>query len=140
MRSTARPELSQFGSILAIVIAARVPARHSYLGSDGLPACAFAARLAATIMHWQFRERADDPSRLPRLARAEQPLLPLSDLCVEIAPAMRTNFFFARAVDAINFWMRQYHDLLRLVLEKGQPRIGSHGHGNVICLRSADAI
>jgi thymidylate synthase len=42
-----------------------------------------------------------------------------------------TNFFLARALDAINFWMRQYHDLLRLVLEKGQPRIDRTGTGTL---------
>jgi thymidylate synthase len=40
-------------------------------------------------------------------------------------------FLFANAPPAINFRVRQYHDLLRLVLEEGQPRADRTGTGTL---------
>jgi hypothetical protein len=44
--------------------------------------------VAGNTFAWQFRERADYPSRQAALA-------PLNDLCVEIAQAIRNKFLFA---------------------------------------------
>ena len=41
------------------------------------------------------------------------------------------EFCFAKACITINFTVRQYHDLLRLVLEKGQPRTDRTGTGTL---------
>jgi thymidylate synthase len=49
----------------------------------------------------------------------------------EIACAIKNKFCFAKAPTTINFSVQQYHDLLRLVLEKGLPRTDRTGTGTL---------
>ena len=49
----------------------------------------------------------------------------------EIACAIKKKFCFANAFTTINFSVRQYHDLLRLVLEKGRSRTDRTGTGTL---------
>jgi thymidylate synthase len=49
----------------------------------------------------------------------------------EIACAIKKKFCFAKAPPPINFSVQQYHDLLRLVLEKGLPRTDRTGTGTL---------
>ena len=49
----------------------------------------------------------------------------------EIACAIKKKFCFANAPTTINFSVRQYHDLLRLVLEKGRSRTDRTGTGTL---------
>ena len=49
----------------------------------------------------------------------------------EIKCAIKKKFCFAKAPTTINFSVQQYHDLLRLVLEKGLPRTDRTGTGTL---------
>src|SRR4030095_10798117 len=58
----------------------------------------------------------------------------------ENTPEYETNFFFARTVEAINFWDATVsRSAPARTRERSAPN-GSHGHGHPICLRCADAI
>jgi thymidylate synthase len=48
-----------------------------------------------------------------------------------VTPFAALFFFFAKLIAAITFRVRQYLDLLRLVLEKGQPRADRTGTGTL---------
>jgi hypothetical protein len=63
--STAPSKLSQFGSILTIVIAACAPARRSYSEEGSLPGLQLPATLPATHLHGNLE---NTPITLPRQA------------------------------------------------------------------------
>jgi thymidylate synthase len=50
---------------------------------------------------------------------------------LRLRTAATTIFVLAKAAVAINFRVQQYHDLLRLVLEEGQPRADRTGTGTL---------
>jgi thymidylate synthase len=60
---------------------------------------------------------------------AQMPSLTLHPL--RLRTAATTIFVLAKAAVAINFRVQQYHDLLRLVLEEGQPRADRTGTGTL---------
>lgn len=80
-RSAVLSKLSHFGSILTIVIAARVPARRSYSGErrprmlSGLP-----TTLLATHLHGNSENAADYRSRQAAKTEQVSGLCPLSEL------------------------------------------------------------